>query len=165
MTNYQKIKAILHSWHLALAKTQSDDYIMYSSIEQDWDLRGSYYRKAIEQCYDSLWAEEYDEKDINLKSITISVRARPLWYPQVWDMVQILDTVQDLECYDGNSYPFNSITGWPFKVKQLSPWWCEIWSKDRNDSYFLDYRVLAPYIPPEQTIVLDWVEYILSPKE
>lgn len=156
-TNYDKIKAIIDSWHIAQVYNKKDNkYQLYSSIDSDWDMRCSWWEKSIGNCYDSLWTIFYTKNHINsLENITISVYQRPVRYPKVWDKVQILESVKQSLRWDEWANEAKEMIWWPFEVKSVYIGGCDIYTKDKSGYYLFDYRHLAPRIEDkEQTDIL-----------
>ena len=154
MTNYEKIKAIIESGHIAQVDLDNWEYTLFSTLR--WD--GSIYRSDIDKTLEGLWDRlckiyhyKTDINESNMKSIT--VYNKPLWYPRPWDLVEILPTVKDCPWRSDGEYRYSYMIGWPFEVKgnrniqYVSN--CEVWNKDKSDRDCFDYRCLVPRIEDE----------------
>ena len=154
MTNYEKIKAIIESGHIAQVEYNGWEYLLFSSLMWNWSIRRSQFWETLKDSYDTLWQFHDREADIdqyNIKSIT--VYNKPLWYPRPWDLVEILPTVKDCPWRSDGEYRYSYMIGWPFEVRgnrniqYVSN--CEVWNKDKSDRDCFDYRCLAPRIEDE----------------
>lgn len=168
MTNYAKICAIINVGHIAQVEYEDWSYILLSSIMVDWVVRWSYLDNSLGECFKYLWIEDYLKtffEDWDIKSI--SVYKRSLRYPKEWELVTILDTILDEPDYEDNSDDYKEMIGWPFEVKFTNGDSCAIYSKDKSDFHYIDYRHLVPYFWEEKeniswkevTVTIDGKEY------
>lgn len=139
MTNYEKIKAIIESGHLALCQSNVW-YDIFSTIASNWHIRNSTTSLiSVEDCLDFIWITSYNENKIN-NLIFTSIRPYPI-KPKVlkeWDMVEILEIAKEIGNYDDwNNKQKEMIWKWPFEIKEIidSYEWIyyKIYNKDKSD--------------------------------
>lgn len=142
MTNYEKIKMIIESWHIAQVEYKSWFFQLYSSITSEKHIR------AI--------------NDSEIKSI--SVYKRSLRYPKEWELVTILDTIRDEPDYEDNSDSYKEMIGWPFEVKFTNGDSCAVYNTNKSGFDYIDYRHLVPYLWEETNTddLSKWKEITLT---
>lgn len=160
MNNYEKIKAIINSWHLALCKIKNWGYIIYSSTTSDWSVRCSAHMEAIDECMNSLWINSDCEREIRSDIEMIKPLPRKVPKFKVWDLVEILDVNSGLWSRD----KIEMIWKWPFKVlgKAYGGYnWYFVYNKDKTDFHLFDFTALCLWTWDEkvESITIWWVEY------
>lgn len=156
MTNYEKIKAIIESWHIAQVEHDSWMFRLIFRMKPNWSLIGSRMWSSIDACYRKEDCVIYEEECVCWRAIkSITVYQKPVRYPKPWDKVQILESVKELPQRYTRNDSAKSMVWWPFVVKDCGDCCCEIYSND-GYSFSFDYRHIAPRIeedePKEMTI-------------
>lgn len=168
MTNYEKICAIINAGHIAQVEYEDWRCMLFSSIMKEWDTRCTYIEDTIEECFESLWYLSYTKNDIGKLGIkSISIYKKPLWYPEEWELVTILDTILDEPDYEDNSDSYKEMIGWPFEVKFTNGDSCAVYNTNKSGFDYIDYRHLVPYLWEEKenirwkevTVTIDGKEY------
>ena len=159
-TNYEKIKAIIDSWHIAQVEHEDGGFELYSSVDDTSRIRCSDKYETLEECYGDLWSIRDDTVDINKMDIKkISVYQRPVRYPKVWDKVQLLDIFKETSDWC-DKWVVNEET--PYNVSEVreSNVWLDI---PKLWICYFDYRVIAPRIHDEEDqediLIKNWKKY------
>ncbi len=148
MTNYEKIYKLLRAGKIVEAKLQGSNYILFSSIMSDWDLRYSDCCSLIETCYNYLWSE-YDYKyNINsLPIISIKPYDKAPYIYKAWDIVSISEHIKDSPDYDNWNEACKSIIWWPFEIKKRTMNWdYEVYTKNKMLTSYISWEYLSPRI-------------------
>jgi ferredoxin-like protein FixX len=159
MNNYEKITAIIKSWHLAVCKLETWWTIIYSFIMSDWCIRRSWYNYGI----DSLWTTYDSKKEINnctFISITPLNTFKPL---SKGDKVMIMENARECATnqYWGNSTK-EMIWKWPFEIYNI--WGSEyaILNKKTNDCHSFPFHTVCLWLwedKPIETIEIGGLKY------
>ena len=165
MTPYEKICTLIEAWHLVQGKVWKE-FILFSSMQDDWCVRCTLPYESPERCYYDLWETFDTEGWINGHITDIKVYQRPLHYYKSWDKVEILESVKQHPEYDERDDVVKKMIWWPFVIKWTDDSWYKVCTRDESDFYWFEPRHLAPRLwyeeekakGKEATIIIDWVK-------
>ena len=152
MTNYEKIKTIIESWHYAVCQDDDWGYIIYSHLRTEWHIRMSPYENRIEDCLDFIGFYSYTQETIDDKNY-ISIRPLPIKPPVLkeWDMVEILDISKEVENYNAwYNWAKEMVWKWPFEIKSVfddTSWiYYYVWNKDQSDYWTFPHYCVSKWV-------------------
>jgi len=180
MTNYDKIKKLLEAGFMVGARLNDDytiysysdnNYVILSSLMSNGNIRRSHYKDDLEECYNSLGAGIYAEKEINHIDFT-EIKPIPHFYKEIKGRVDILDCPEIREIIEMEGWKSKKVNMIGQKGLEINKYYnnCggqhyEVYSKDKINSYTFPAQFVVPHLGDDlkkETIKIGDKEYIKS---
>lgn len=147
---YKKIRTVVEAGQIAITQWQGWEYVLWSSMADNWAIRVSVSNDDIAFCYNNLWKHIIFKDEIEKFGWEryIWIYERPLWRPKVGDRVQVSEKIKDSTNYNINPDIYKECVWWPYIVDELLTFSCTLdcgWF-----TYSFPYDCIAPRVSPDE---------------
>lgn len=132
-TLYEKIRTVVESGNIAITQNEETKrFNLWSSLYWEW-IRVSGSFDSINECYNHLWEHYLTEWETDIAQEWweryIWIYERPLWRPELWDNIMLLERAKDVKEMYGNqnlTYKYKEFCWKKCEVHLLWDYFCQI---------------------------------------